>query len=118
MEGKIVISDRYFYSALVNLRARGYKSDKWIYEIAQLIPKPDAAFFLNLATDDAIQRVRLRASEKDRWIDLEFEHSLNEEFIYIQSITDCISLDSGKGVHQNHFDVVRRVNKVLAEKQP
>lgn len=31
--GNVVISDRYFYSCLANLRARGYKKDRWIYEI-------------------------------------------------------------------------------------
>ena len=34
-QGKVVISDRYFYSCLANLRARGYKKDKWIYEICR-----------------------------------------------------------------------------------
>ena len=32
--GEIVISDRYFYYCLANLRARGYEKDKWIYEVA------------------------------------------------------------------------------------
>ena len=30
-DGNIVISDRYFYSCLANLRARGFEKDKWIY---------------------------------------------------------------------------------------
>ena len=38
--GRIVLSDRYFYSCLSNLRARGFEHDKWIYEIAESIVKP------------------------------------------------------------------------------
>ena len=40
-KGAFVISDRYYYSCLANLMARGYSKDKWIYEIAKDIPKPD-----------------------------------------------------------------------------
>ena len=47
-EGKIVLSDRYFYSCLANLRARGFQRDKWIYEIAESVTKPDAAFFFDV----------------------------------------------------------------------
>ena len=46
-KGKIVLSDRYFYSCLANLRARGFKQDEWIYEISESVFKPDAAFFLD-----------------------------------------------------------------------
>ena len=67
-EGKIVISDRYFYSCLANLRARGYIKDKWIYEISKLIIKPDIAFFFDVPVKTAVARVRKRPDEKDRYI--------------------------------------------------
>lgn len=62
--GEIVISDRYFYSCLANLRARGFKNDAWIYEIAKSIVKPDIAFFFDVPVETAIKRVRSRAAEK------------------------------------------------------
>ena len=45
-EGYIVISDRYYYSCLANLIARGYSDDEWVYEIARHIPKPDDHYVL------------------------------------------------------------------------
>lgn len=81
--GKIVICDRYFYSCLANLRARGYKDDKWIYEISKSVIKPDIAFFLDIPTEDAIRRVRKRPSEKDRYIDTELQKALREEYVNI-----------------------------------
>ena len=69
-EGYIVISDRYFYSCLANLIARGFNKDMWIYEIAKSIRKPDVSFFLNVPVEDAIARVRARPEEKDRYIDI------------------------------------------------
>ena len=79
-EGYTVISDRYFYSCLANLRARGYRRDRWIYEIAAEIPRPDLAFFLDVEVDIAVRRVRARAAERDRYIDLALQHRLREEY--------------------------------------
>ena len=56
--GKIVISDRYFYSCLANLRARGFVNDQWIYEIAESVVKPDVAFFFDVPVETAVKRVR------------------------------------------------------------
>lgn len=81
--GKIVLSDRYFYSCLSNLRARGYKNDKWIYEIAESIIKPDLAFFFDVPVEEAIARVRRRPEEKDRYIDIELQHKLRKEYVEI-----------------------------------
>ena len=82
-QGKTVICDRYFYSCLANLRARGYSDDSWIYEIAEHIPKPDIAFFLDVPVEVAICRVRRREAEKDRYIDLDLQHRLRKEYINI-----------------------------------
>ena len=82
-DGNIVISDRYFYSCLANLRARGFEKDKWIYEIAESIVKPDIAFFLDVPVETAIKRVRNRIAEKDQYIDMELQYRLREEYIKI-----------------------------------
>lgn len=78
--GKAVISDRYFYSCLANLHARGYLRDRWIYEIARDIPQPDAAFFLDVEVETAVRRVRSREEEKDRYIDMELQRRLRQEY--------------------------------------
>lgn len=82
-EGYIVISDRYFYSCLANLIARGFKDDMWIYEIAKSIRKPDISFFLNVPVDEAIARVRERPEEKDRYIDVELQKKLHDLYVGI-----------------------------------
>ena len=81
--GKVVLSDRYFYSCLANLRARGFVSDEWIYEIASYIVKPDIAFFFDVPVETAVSRVRSRPEEKDRFIDMELQYRLREEYINI-----------------------------------
>ena len=51
-QGKIILSDRYFYSCLANLRARGFEEDAWIYEIAESVVKPDIAFFFDVPVEE------------------------------------------------------------------
>ena len=82
-KGKIVLSDRYFYSCLSNLRARGFKGDKWIYEIAQSVIKPDIAFFFDVPVEEAVRRVRSREEEKDRYIDMDLQYKLRKEYLDI-----------------------------------
>ena len=82
-EGNIIISDRYFYSCLANLRARGYKQDKWIYEIAEHIIEPDLPVFLDIDVASALRRVRSREEEKERYIDMELQYGLRREYLDI-----------------------------------
>jgi len=82
-EGYVVISDRYYYSCLANLIARGFDNDMWIYEIAKSILQPDVAFFLNITVDEAIRRVRERPEEKDRYIDIQLQKKLHDLYITI-----------------------------------
>ena len=82
-DGKIVLSDRYFYSCLSNLRARGFKKDKWIYEIAEYVIKPDISFFFDVPVEEAVARVRRRPEEKDRYIDMDLQYKLRKEYVDI-----------------------------------
>lgn len=93
-EGYVVISDRYFYSCLANLHARGFENDEWIYEVAEFIYKPDLAFFLNAPVDVAISRVRSREDEKDRYIDETFQKKLHDLYIDIARANNGIIIST------------------------
>ena len=105
-QGGIVLSDRYFYSCLANLRARGFKKDTWIYEISQSIIKPDIAFFFDVPVKTAIARVRERPEEKDRYIDLDLQYKLRKEYIDICKANDGI-LISTELPEQICYDIVK-----------
>ena len=81
--GGIVLSDRYFYSCLANLRARGFEKDDWIYEIAGSVIKPDLAFFFDVPVEVAVDRVRSRPEEKNRYIDIDLQYRLRKEYVDI-----------------------------------
>lgn len=108
--GKSVVSDRYFYSCLANLRARGYRNDRWIYEIAQDIPKPDLAFFLDIPVEFAVARVRMRPEEKDRYIDLDLQYELRAEYRRICEENDGILISSDRNLDETFAEVFEWVN--------
>ena len=111
--GETVVSDRYFYSCLANLRARGYEQDRWIYEISASIPKPDLAFFLDVDVDTAIRRVRSRASERDRYIDVPLQHRLRREYREIAAENGGIPIPTDRGEEESFDRVKEAVAGVL-----
>ena len=111
-KGKIVLSDRYFYSCLSNLRARGFEKDKWIYEIAKSIIKPDIAFFFDVPVEEAVARVRRRHEEKYRYIDLELQYRLRKEYIDICTANNGILISTMQS-EAVCFDIVKNAVKEM-----
>ena len=113
-EGKIVICDRYIYSCLANLRARGYEEDDWIYEISrEEIPAPDLAFFLEVPVDTAVARVRERPQEKDRYIDMGLQYRLYEQYRKICRENDGVLISSDTDKLLTYSKLLKYVEKHL-----
>lgn len=115
-KGKIVVSDRYFYSCLANLRARGFGRDKWIYEIAKSVVKPDIAFFFDVPVETAVARVRNRPEEKDRYIDMELQYKLRQEYLDICKANGGI-LISTEQIEEVCYDQVKEAVMALLRKR-
>ena len=112
-KGKIVLSDRYFYSCLANLRARGYKEDAWIYEIAQSVIKPDIAFFFDVPVETAVARVRKRPEEKDRYIDMDLQYKLRNEYINICKANEGILISTENSKEESYKQVKQAAERVI-----
>lgn len=112
-QGKVVISDRYFYSCLANLRARGFENDQWIYEIAESVVKPDVAFFFDVPVETAVKRVRSRVEEKDRYIDMELQYKLRDEYIKICRANNGVLISTEMPIEECYAIVKREVERVM-----
>ena len=112
-EGKIVISDRYFYSCLANLRARGFDNDEWIYEIAESVVKPDVAFFFDVPVETAVKRVRSRIEEKDRYIDMELQYKLRDEYIKICRENNGVLISTEMPIEESYAIVKKEVKRAM-----
>lgn len=106
-KGGLVISDRYFYSCLANLRARGFTRDMWIYEIARFIQKPSISFFLDVPVEVAVERVRARKEEKNRYIDMKLQYCLREEYLRIAKVSGGIVIRTNRSEEES-FQVIRK----------
>ncbi len=111
--GEIVISDRYFYSCLANLHARGYEKDKWIYEIAESMVKPDVAFFLDVPVETAVKRVRRRPEEKDRYIDMDLQYKLRDEYIKICKANNGVLISTEMPKEECYTIVKKEIERVI-----
>lgn len=112
-QGKIILSDRYFYSCLANLRARGFEEDAWIYEIAESVVKPDIAFFFDVPVEEAVARVRRRPEEKDRYIDMELQYKLRKEYVDICYSNDGILISTMQPEDDCYTLVKNAVKEIL-----
>ena len=112
-QGKVVLCDRYFYSCLANLRARGFGEDQWIYEIAESVVKPDVAFFFDVPVETAVKRVRSRIEEKDRYIDMELQYKLRDEYIKICRANNGVLISTEMPIEDCYAIVKREVERVM-----
>lgn len=112
-KGNIVISDRYFYSCLANLRARGFEQDGWIYEVAESVIEPDIAFFFDVPVETAVARVRKRPEEKNRYIDMDLQYRLRTEYISICKANDGVLISTEMPIEDCYTIVKREVERVI-----
>lgn len=112
-QGHIVISDRYFYSCLANLRARGFTDDQWIYEISEAVIRPDIAFFFDVPVETAVARVRSRPAEKDRYIDMDLQYKLRDEYIKICKANNGVLISTDMPVEESWAIIKNEVERLL-----
>ena len=115
-QGKVVISDRYIYSCLANLRARGFTRDKWIYEIAESLPRPDIAFFFDAPVTTCLTRVRARPEEANRYVDMDLQYKLRDEYLRICKRNNGILISTTLAVEESYRQVLNKVKEVLGVK--
>jgi len=113
--GEIVFSDRYFYSCLANLCARGYAKDRWIYNVAEFVIKPDISFFFDLPVTTAVERVRSREEEKDRYIDMDLQYKLHDEYRKICRSNGGILISTELSVEESYQKVKSAVERILKD---
>lgn len=111
--GKTVICDRYIYTSLANMLARGYAKEKWFYDAAKHLLKPDTAFLAYVPPEQAIGRIKSRPSECDRHLDEGLLKSVAEEFLNMSKREGFVVLDTSAEA-EKAFSFVKAV---LCEKE-
>lgn len=110
--GEIVISDRYIYTSLANMLARGYKNEKWFFEVAKHIIMPDISFLVNVDPKLAIKRIKSRPEEKERYLDETHLIKTSKEFLKIQEASFCV-LDSSQKADNAFKDIEKSLRSMI-----
>ena len=106
-DGKIVICDRYLYTSIANMIARGYTKEKWFFEAAKHIVRPDVVFLATCPANLSIKRIKERADECNRYFDEELLKRVHNEFLKMSKVysfniinTDRAAVEAFKDVRE------------------
>lgn len=117
--GKVCLSDRYFFSAVANLRARGYHKDRWVYELGNLLPRPDIAFFCIPPFKLIQDRLGARQAERTRYYDVDFNKRLQDEFIHLARVFPrAVVLDTSEPFNRTRDCAIAHALQVIRGKAP
>ena len=106
--GKTVICDRYVYTSLANMLARGYYGEDWFYDAAKHLLRPDVVFLAYVPPETAIKRIKARPSESHRYLDEELLRRVASEFKFMAYREGFVALDTG-GEAANAFERIKTV---------
>ena len=97
-EGKIILCDRYVYTSLANMSARGYRKERWFYATAKHILKPDVVFLANVSPTIAIERIKSRPEERNRYLDEALLQNVSKEFMRMAKREKFVVLNTGGSI--------------------
>ncbi len=93
-DGKTVICDRYIFTSLANMLARGYTEETWFYEAAKNLLRPNYTFLAYVKPEVAISRIKSRPEEKDRHLDEKLLSRVASNFKEMAAAENFIVLDT------------------------
>jgi dTMP kinase len=114
--GKTVVCDRYIYTSLANMLARGYTKERWFFRAAESLIKPDAVFLACASPELAIQRIKARPEECRRHLDEGQLRNTAANFLAMSKVYGFVTLDTS-GEAEKPFGIIRAVLGALFEKK-
>lgn len=116
-EGKIVLCDRYLYTSVVNMLARGYTHEKWFFRACREIVKPDLAFLAYVEPQTAIKRIESRPEEKDRYFDRELLKRVSYRFLRLAKRFGLHTVDTNRSAAETFDEVKEELNRITGEER-
>ncbi len=94
--GKVVISDRCYYSSMV------YQNDgEWISQINKYAKKPDITILLDLETETALKR----CEGKDHFENIDFLKKVRNRYLELAEKEDFYVVNANNGLNKVHDDI-------------
>lgn len=117
MAGGTVLCDRYLYTTLANMMARGHRFEPWFTEAAGHLPRPDLALLAHCPVETAVRRIRSRPAEVDRPIDLDHMKKVHEGFLRLERAGCLRGIDtSAHGIEETAETALRWIHRTRTAK--
>ncbi len=115
--GKLVISNRYFYSAYAYQLALGADEDLLI-ELNKRFPKPDLAILLDVDPEVAVQRIlgRLPSDLRHIFEEKSFLSKVRRNYLKAAEIYGMVVIDGNRNIGTVFNDVLRVVKDFLRKR--
>lgn len=121
-EGRVVITERYFYSSIVYQGASGV-SIKWLKEVNRFAPIPDLVLYLDVTPEVGLERISsgnsLRSStrEKEYFERQDFLGKVRENYLDLANENNFTVIDASGPIDEVQTTIRRRVSHLLSEKE-
>ena len=96
--GKVVISDRCYYSSMV------YQNDaEWISQINKHVKKPDITILIDLEIETAMER----CEGKDHFENRDFLKKIRKKYLELAEMEEFYVINGNNGLNKIHEDIKR-----------
>lgn len=114
--GKIVISDRYFYSSLAYQWARGLDLE-WLIDLNRFAVRPDLVVLLDLPVKESMKRLRSRSIKSEFDKIYELQRRVRENYLKLaERFPEIKIVNALEDVDSVHRQIVALVEAILEEK--
>ncbi|MDV3103152.1 dTMP kinase [Thermococcus waiotapuensis] len=114
--GKVVISDRYFYSSLAYQWARGLDLE-WLIDLNRFAIRPDLAVLLDLPVKESMRRINRRSlkSEFDKIAVL--QRKVRENYLkLVEMFPEMRIVNAQNSIEDIHNDIVGLIEEEILKK--
>ncbi|ASJ00201.1 dTMP kinase [Thermococcus gorgonarius] len=114
--GKVVISDRYFYSSLAYQWARGLDLE-WLIDLNRFAIRPDLAVLLDLPVKESMRRINRRSlkSEFDKIVEL--QRRVRENYLkLVEMFPEMRIVNAQNSIEDIHNDIVGLIEEEILKK--
>ncbi|KUH31693.1 dTMP kinase [Thermococcus sp. 18S1] len=114
--GKIVISDRYFYSSLAYQWARGLDLE-WLIDLNRFAVRPDLVILLDLPVKESMKRINGRSIKTEFDKIVELQKKVRENYLKLaERFPEIRIVNALASVEDIHNDIVALVEHELFKK--
>ncbi|MFD0888867.1 dTMP kinase [Streptosporangium algeriense] len=100
-EGRTVITDRYVFTALAQMRARGFANEEWFFEICKHVPRPDLTLLCDPGFQVSQGRVGRRTDWRDSYIEADHDQQLYMNYQIVADEEGLVRFDTNLPVEES-----------------